>query len=227
MVFQKNEGVILHAIKYGEYDQILTVFTREEGLIKMIFKGAYAKKRALGASTAPFTQAEFVYDKRQSSLFVCQESALLHAHLNLRKSLACLDAAYLLAKILLASQAEQKASPLLYDLFVCYLARIPLSLSPAALVASFQLKFLRHEGLFGLTPHCSLCKADLRDHFIARGESYCEGDRPEEAVKLTPFEAETVFILAFSKSYDLIEQSALGSDLKAKIEWLFQGQVGY
>lgn len=227
MTLQKNEGVILHAIKYGEYDQILTVFTREEGLIKMIFKGALSKKRAHGASTAPFTQAEFIYEKRQSSLFVCRESTSLNDNLHLRKSLACLDAAYLLAKILLTSQAEQKSSPLLYDLFIRYLARIPLSLSPAALVASFQLKFLRHEGLFGLTPHCSLCKAELKDHFIARGESYCEGDRPEEALKLTPFEAETLFILAFSRSYDLIEQSSLDGNLKAKIEWLFQAQIGY
>ncbi|MBA3238619.1 MAG: DNA repair protein RecO [Parachlamydiaceae bacterium] len=225
MVYQKNEGIILHTIKYGEYDQILSVFTREEGLIKMIFRGAYAKKRAIGASTAPFTQSEFVYERRQSSLFVCHETALINAHLSLRKSLACIDAAYLLAKILLTSQAEQKSSPLLYDLFVCYLTRIPLSLSPAALVASFQMKFLRHEGLFGFTPHCSLCKADLKDHFIARGESFCEGDRPAEAMKLTPFEAESLFILAFSKSYELIEQSALGGDLKAKIEWIFDTQV--
>jgi DNA repair protein RecO (recombination protein O) len=226
MNYQKNEGIILHAIKYGEYDQILSVFTREEGLIKMIFKGAYTKKRAQGASTAPFTQAEFVYEKRQSALFVCHETALVNAHLSLRKSLACIDAAYSLAKILLTAQAEQKPSPLLYDLFVSYLIRIPISLSPAALVASFQMKFLRHEGLFGFTPHCSLCKVDLKDHFIARGESFCEVDHPEEALKLTPFEAESLFILAFSKSYDLIEQSTLGIDLKAKIDWIFNTQVG-
>lgn len=225
MNFQKNEGIILHAIKYGDYDQILTLFTREEGLVKMIFKGAYAKKRALGASTAPFTQSEFIYDKRQSSLFICRESTLINSHLHLRKNLACLDAAYFMAKILLTSQAEQKASPLLYDLFACYLARIPLSLAPATLVASFQLKFLRHEGLFGLTPHCSLCKIDLKDHFVAQGESFCEGDKPQEALKFTPFEAETLFILAFSRSYDLIEQSSLDTSLKAKIEWIFQTQV--
>lgn len=221
MEIKKCEGIVLHKIKYGEYDQILTVFTREEGLIKLICKGASSRKKN-GADL--LMRAEFFYLPRQSSLMTCRELTQINANLQLRKSLACLEGACAMAKAILASQCEQKPAPQLYELFICYLERLPLAPQPEALVASFLLKILRHEGLFGLTPHCSVCLQDLIEHHIFNGESYCRQDRPPQAITLSPFEAETLFVLAFSRSFACIEQHHLQKDLQTTIDQIFIAQ---
>lgn len=218
MEIKKSEGVILHIIKYGEHDQILTVFTREEGLIKLILKGTSNRKKM---KADLLMRGEFIYLHKQNSLSACREWALLTPYLQLRKSLVCLEGACAIAKALLNSQCEQRASPRLYELLIYYLEKLPIVKQPEAFVASFLLKILRHEGLLGLTPHCCVCKQDLTDHYIFKGESYCERDRPTQTICLSPFEAEKIFILAFSRSFALIESQQLKPELHSHIHDIF------
>lgn len=218
MEIKKCEGIVLHQLKYGEYDQILTVFTREEGLIKLIYKGASGRSKNRADL---LMRGEFLYTPGKSSLMTCREFAIINPYLSLRKSLACLEGACAMAKALLDSQCEQKPAPQLYDLFICYLERLPLALQPEALPTSFLLKVLRHEGLLGLTPHCSVCLQDLTEHHVFRGESYCRQDKPAQAITLNPFEAETLFVLAFSRSFALIEQNSVKKDLQSSIIQMF------
>jgi DNA repair protein RecO (recombination protein O) len=222
MELKKSEGVILHIIKYGEHDQILTVFTREEGLIKLILKGNRKNRKA-----DLLMRAEFIYLHRQNSLMTCREWALLTPYLQLRKSFACLEGACAIAKAVLKSQCEQKASPQLYELLIYYLEKLPAVKQPEAFVASFLLKILRHEGLLGLTPHCSVCRQNLTDHYIFNGESYCERDRPPQSIALSPFDAEKIFILAFSRSFVLIESQHLKSELQTHIHDIFLELTGH
>jgi DNA repair protein RecO (recombination protein O) len=221
MELHKSEGVVLHALKYGDYDQILTVFTREEGLIKLIVKGAYRNQKN-ATFTTPLTQAEFIYAKRQSTLFLCQEKSVVNYHLALRESLESLESACALVKILTATQVELKPTPLLYELLICYLERLSQTKNVQNLISSFQLKILRHEGLFGLTPTCRQCNEDLIHHYIVQGESYCKEHKPDQGLSLTAFEAQAVFTLAFSRSLPLIEESVMDLGLKEKIDWLFE-----
>ncbi|MBA3603193.1 MAG: DNA repair protein RecO [Parachlamydiaceae bacterium] len=227
MEIHKSEGVVLHALKYGDYDQILTVFTREEGLIKLIVKGAYRNQKK-ATSTAPLTQAEFIYAKRQSTLFLCQEKSVINYHLGLRESLERLEGACALVKSLTATQVELKPAHLVYELLICYMERLSQAQAKQVqnLVSSFQLKLLRHEGLFGLTPHCKQCNEDLVNHYIVQGENFCKEHKPDQGISLTAFEAQAVFTLAFSRSLPLIEESVMDLGLKEKIDWLFESLLG-
>lgn len=222
MEIHKCEGIVLQSIKYGDYDQILTLFTRDEGLLKMIVKGANSRKQRNAIVSGVLTQAEFIYVRRQSSLVLCREQNILNPHLKLRNTLPCLEGACCMAKAVLTSQMEQKPVPQLYDLLVCYYNRLPFASQPATLTASFSLKVLRHEGLFGLTPHCSICHVSLIEHFISQGESYCQVHQPPQAIHLTPFQAEALFIMAYSRSLEMIEKCHLECTLQAKIDWLFK-----
>lgn len=224
MEIKKSEGVILHLLKYGEHDQILTVFTREEGLIKLILKGNSGRKKM---KADLLMRAEFIYLRRQNSLMSCREWSLITPYLQLRKSLASLEGACAMAKALLHSQCEQKASPRLYELLIYYLEKLSVAKQPEAFVASFLLKILRHEGLLGLTPHCCVCHQDLTDHYVFKGESYCERDRPPQAIALSPFEAEKIFILAFSRSLALIESQHLHSELQNHVQDIFMDLTGH
>ena len=60
MELLKTEGVVLKRTKVGDNDVILTVFSRDKGLIQVSVKGARSLKSRLSAGSALFTYAEFV-----------------------------------------------------------------------------------------------------------------------------------------------------------------------
>ena len=81
----RTEGVILHAsLNFRDYDQILTVFTPDEGIVKFIVKRSLT---ANGSINSPLTRVEFVYSKGKSDLLLCREISLLKMHLELRKKI--------------------------------------------------------------------------------------------------------------------------------------------
>lgn len=144
MTALRTEGVILRVIPFQDHHQILTVFSLEHGLCRLIFKRGKAK----AGLCVPLTEAEFIYRKTNSELLQCQEISLINAHLGLRHSLAALQASCDLSQAVMTSQVIENPGPLLYRLFTYYLNKIPLLADPQILVASFRLKLLQHEGLF-------------------------------------------------------------------------------
>src|SRR5262249_2066634 len=107
------EGVIVKALPFNDYDQILTVFTEQEGMIKLIVKGAYSRKRGHGAATSPLIKAEFIYSKGRGELDNCSEISPLNAHLKLRSSWNVLQAAGSMVQAVLHTQQLHKPAPLL------------------------------------------------------------------------------------------------------------------
>src|SRR5437016_2934336 len=91
--FQCVEGIILKVIPFGDYDQILSLFTAEAGLIKLIFKGSRSRRRGLQGVCIPLTVVQVVYKEKNSELFSCHEMTLVEPYRFLRTDLAQLQAA--------------------------------------------------------------------------------------------------------------------------------------
>lgn len=144
----KTEGIVLHTLPFREYDQILTVFTEQEGTIKFIVKGAYRSQLGKGNSTAPLTQAEFVYSKGKSELYKCVDTSVICQHLHLRENLHLLQSACDMLQAVTESQLLHQPAPLLYRLLLIYLIKLPQVQDPFAVSSSFRLKILRLEGVF-------------------------------------------------------------------------------
>lgn len=150
MSFYHTEGIILHTLKFLDHDSIMTVFTRDFGLIKF-----FVKKGLKNHPISPLTQAELIFSQGKSNLFKCKEISVLNFHLKLRNNQETLQAAYNLILAIKNSQLEQQPAPLLYELLACYLQALPLFPNPCILAVSFQLKLLRHEGLLNISSFCS------------------------------------------------------------------------
>lgn len=142
-MLQQTEGIILQGLPFQEYDRILTLFSREEGLIKLILKGKNKKQ----IESPPLTQAEFVYLKGSSDLFKCREFSPLNSFQKIRLNLQSLQAACEMMQAILESQLLHHPAPLLYQLLIWSLHKIPMVLDPFFLLESFRLKLLQHEGL--------------------------------------------------------------------------------
>jgi DNA repair protein RecO (recombination protein O) len=150
MQTHRTEGIILQATRFQDFDQIVTLFTPGEGLVKFMVKGALNPKLGKAALTAPFSRVECVYTKGKSELYSCREISMLNAHLSLRENVLVMEASFDLLQAIYATQLPCKPAPELYKLLLIYLEKLPLIPDPKVLAASFRLKTLRHEGLLTL-----------------------------------------------------------------------------
>lgn len=141
------EGVILRSTAYRDYDQILTLFTPDQGVLKFIYKGSRKKRTARGCFN-PLTRVELTYKEGKSELYPCEDIVLIDSYLDLRKQLACLEAACDLLAAVSFSQWIGKVAPPIYHLLTFYLAKMSLVQDPWSLASSFRLKILKYEGVF-------------------------------------------------------------------------------
>lgn len=217
MAIVKSEGVVLHAIDYRDSDLIATVFSQQEGMIKLLCRRARSKK---GSSIQALSEAEFVYLKGRSEIYTCQETAIISHHISLRSNYSRLTAAFDIAKVLMSSQEASAPAPQLYQLLASYLRQLGKSDNSRALAASFRLKLLRHDGLFQPMTHCATCQTPLEGYFLHAGESFCNSHRPPYAIAITPSEAAAIETLALGRSFSAIAALTVTAELEAKIKMI-------
>ena len=113
----KTEGVVLKTLDFGEYDRLLTVYTPECGLIKIVANGAnrrQSRSRPQKGMTAPLCRGEFAFQPKSGELFKLLESRLIDPYLPLRQDISLIQTACDLAQALTDSQLLWKPAPKLY-----------------------------------------------------------------------------------------------------------------
>ena len=180
---------------------------------------------AMGHPQTPLTRAEFIFIKGRGEIDNCREISPLNQHLDLRTKWEDLAAAGDMAKAILETQMPHKPAMTLYELFHCYLSKIPSCINPKALSASFRLKILRHDGLLHLTPHCSICGITIGDQHLFEGQSFCNDHAPNFASIFSSHEMETILILTYCRSLSILAMMPLSPELEAKIVNLFRNAM--
>lgn len=210
---EKNLGILLLSISYLGKKKILKVYTAEAGLVTLM-----AKSRDL---TSPFCIAEWLYRKSEREIHTLVDGTLLDPLSNLRSSYEVLTAAGSIANDLLRSQLPSKPSPLLYELLVAYLRKLPTSPAPQTLAISFRLKLLLHDGLLSLRPHCSHCTEPAT--ILLRGESYCK----THGIGGENFEKDwgLLLLLGHGKQFSLFDQVLVSQSLQERTKSIFQEQI--
>lgn len=162
VAYHKTEAVVLRRSHYSETSLILTLFTREAGLLRGIAKGARRPKSLFDAGLEPFTRCSIVHlDRRSRGLAVLTEAAVLETFPGLRERLPRLQAAWLAAELLPALTAEGEALPATYDLLVAYLRTVAGAEAVDPLVLAFTLQVLAQAGYRPQLDRCVGCGAAL------------------------------------------------------------------
>ncbi len=192
----RQEGIVLQVVKYGEQDLVITVFSAEQGLLRMFVAGGLARKGKNRLPTEPLTQAEFVYTTGAAGgLLRCREISVQEQFRFLRESYVLLEAAGQLVEVILKSQWQERPVPAMYALFKMYLVNLKYFEDFQVAVSSLRLKILRHEGLFSLD--------DLSPEF------------DEEEQKL-------VLVLAHGRSLATLRQMVGVGDFHGKVQRWFR-----
>jgi len=225
MHLYKTEAVVLSSIKFRDYDEIVTLFSKDEGIIKLIVKKSYTKKEGFGSKTGPFIEAEFIYTKGKSEIFKCQEISVLNYNLNLRNRYENLQAAASMATAITQFQYPLKPAPLLYKLFASYLKAIDTFLHPDILALSFCLKLLRHEGVFDIASQCHICQKELSEVHLQEDNTFCKEHAQKESIHFTSIEIKTIYELAFSRSLDHLKTISHQKLFSDKIQMFLQQKL--
>ena len=218
MAEYRLEGVVLRSIPYKERDRILTLFTRESGVISLYVAGVSSKNTNKATLTSPLTRGEFLFKKGRGDLYRFIDGTILDLHLPLRKSYAHLDVAGKLLKALLNTQLPGKEAFPLYQLLLAFLNFLPKAKDPMTLYIAFQIKLLKYEGLLSLTSLCQACDALASQ--IVEGESLCK--ECGGGMRFEPSEWETLCMLFETQSFSTLKDLTLPTALQEGMNLYFE-----
>ena len=171
MALARDRCVCLRKIDYSETSQILQLFGREHGLLRVIAKGAHRRTKA-GASRfdggidlLDVGDAVFTFDPARD-LNTLTEWGLREGHLELRGSLRAMYLAQYAAELVGLLFEEHDPHPAVFDRL---LAMLPELASPRVEEAflTFQLDLLRESGYLPEMEGCAECGFPAGDYDLA------------------------------------------------------------
>ena len=221
---EKAEGIVLRAFDYKDRQRIITLFTREAGLISLIIKGISRKNYRMLSLSTPLSRVEVHFKWGKSDLFRFVDGTVLDEHLELREQLSFLQAAGHLAQTILQSQLPAKPAPSLYLLFRSYLKQVPSFTNAELLLSSFRLKLLRHEGLIAISPQCTLCASGTA-RLLFQGESICPHHPSSSAIEFSEDEWTTLSLLESAPSFSALRSISLPARFPQLIAGIFQDRI--
>lgn len=165
MPLANDRCICLRKVEYSESSQILTLFSREHGLLRAIAKGAHrrtkqgASKFDGGADLLEIGQAVFTHDPNRD-LETLTEWGLREGHLGLRKNLRAMYLGQYAGELCSLLIEEHDPHPALYDLLEQTLVELESERLEEAFLA-FQLDLLRETGYLPELAGCVACGIEV------------------------------------------------------------------
>jgi DNA repair protein RecO (recombination protein O) len=160
------EAIVLDAIAFKEDDCIVTIFSKERGLLKLFVKGKKTPLYLKNALCSPLTVGNFTFLSGKGELGHFLEGAIVEQFLEVRSHFEQLQTALRCLEAILRSQLPEKAAPSLYMLLLSFLEKLPFALCLETYFTAFLLKLLRHEGLLELPPQKLGLSEEDYAHFL-------------------------------------------------------------
>ncbi|MBF0302041.1 MAG: DNA repair protein RecO, partial [Desulfamplus sp.] len=179
-----TDAVLLRRIEYGDYDLIVTYFTRSMGRISVIAKNAKKSVRRFAGALDPFIamNIECSLPKRKGSLPVLNSVDIENPFANIRTSTAKTGYASYWIEIINSWMDDGKPDVAIYNLIFHVLESLNSGKIPVEVLSViFQIRFM---GISGFTPNlmgCGQCGKSLdeiRQHKVtfdlAAGRLICD-----------------------------------------------------
>ncbi len=179
-----TDAVLLRRIEYGDYDLIVTYFTRSMGRISVIAKNAKKSVRRFAGALDPFIamNIECSLPKRKGSLPILNRVDIENPFPNIRTSTAKTGYASYWVEIINSWMDEGKPDEAVYDLIFHVLDSLNSGKIPVEVLSVlFQIRFM---GISGFTPNllecgqCGMPLDEIRQHKVtfdlAAGRLICD-----------------------------------------------------
>ncbi|RJP54157.1 MAG: DNA repair protein RecO [Anaerolineaceae bacterium] len=165
----RASAVVLRHADWGEADQLLTLYTRERGMVRAIAKGARKITSRKGGHLQPFTYITVQLAKGRDLLIVTQVetiNAFLPLHDDLVKTS---HAAYTVELLLRFSYEDEGANPSIFRLLVETLDRIEKETDAWLAVRYYEVRLLDAVGFRPQLFECANCRREIfaEDQFFS------------------------------------------------------------
>jgi DNA repair protein RecO (recombination protein O) len=154
----KAVGINLKTQAFGESDRLVTILTREFGLIKAIAPGARKHQSSLGGRSGVFVANELLIAKGRS-LDKITQAQTIKSYPGLAKDLGKLAASQYLAEIVLCQALSEQPQEELYEILSEHLSRLEAlpNHNRNNLIAHLSHCVFHLLSLAGLTPQIEMC----------------------------------------------------------------------
>lgn len=172
-MFLKTDGLVVRQVNYKDNDQILTVLTKEHGLMTLKARGVRSRSSRLKGACQLLAYSEFtVFENR--SFHTIDEANAIQMFPELRTDIELLSLASYFAQVAEVLSQEDMPNPELLSLTLNALYALCRRLcTPELVKAAFEL---RAACLGGYTPElsgCAVCGDPEPDRFDVRGGILC------------------------------------------------------
>lgn len=218
----KLNGIVTRYADYKENDRILTLFTREQGLVSCASRGCRRANSPLIGASELFVCGEFVLFKAGDK-HTLDSAEISERFYPLREDIAKFAAAsYMLS--LINAGAEETANIKLYSLLRYSLAYTAYSqLDAADMAICFALRCLNALGYRPSVTECAICGMDIRSRKSAffsadHGGALCPGcARAVGAKEISALSLEAIRRMLLLKDED-ISRVALPKSAQAELK---------
>lgn len=154
-------GVVIRCADYKDNDKMLSLFTREEGMVSAIARGCKKMNSELRATAEPFVYGQFGFYLNKDKLSI-ESCDLLDAFYPIREDHERFTAGMYMLSVIDAGTAGYDPSEKLFELLIYALTYCAYSESiPADLALCFAAKCLEALGYRPAISRCSICGKDL------------------------------------------------------------------
>ena len=155
MAIIKAEGAVIRSMKMGETSKLVTLYTAERGLLKLVAKGSRSAKSRFGAALEPLTISRVVYyEKEGRELQFLSQADIIETFPQIQADLEKWGYASACCEIILRTHSDSEVKPHLYPIFVETLRAMDGGRETLACFWSFQMKLL---GILGIAPTLKTC----------------------------------------------------------------------
>lgn len=163
MASLSTPAILLRRIEFGDYDLIVTLFTRAQGKTSAIAKSAKKSVKRFPGVLEPFSRLNVVLARgRGKGMPVLQEASLEDPFFKIRESIVKTAYASYWMELIYLWMAEGEPQEPLYRLMLHVLDALNSGETPVEVLSIlFQMRFLSLAGFRPNFDHCHACKTCL------------------------------------------------------------------
>ena len=154
-MIEEISGIVINEIDYGETSKILTLLSKEHGLISVISKGCKNIKSPLRSVSAKMTYGVFQIYYKENKLSILSDVDIINYFKNIKKDIYKLSASTYLMD--LAMQVCKENSKDVYETLINSIIKIEEGFMTQPLVNIVELKFLENLGVLPILDSCAIC----------------------------------------------------------------------
>ena len=181
-MIERIEGIIIKEASYSETSKLITLITKEHGVINLLAKGAKTLKSPLRSTTTKLTYGYFNIIYKENKLSTLKEVDIINYYKNIKKDINKVSyATYILE--LVEQVIKQTNNQEVFENLISSLKKIEENINPLVITNILELKCLDYLGVMPILDCCSVCgNQNIITISAEQGGYICKNCRKDETI---------------------------------------------